>query len=92
MLDAKDGNDEKGEGSNIGIRFEALKTIDDIRDLVHQKCGNIVSCADITVLATREAVFLVSFFSLSSYIHFPVVFFYLKHSYQAYRDLCGRWF
>ncbi|KEH26056.1 peroxidase 12 [Medicago truncatula] len=57
LLDAKGGKDEKGEIKNVGIRKEALRTIDDIRSIVHNKCGRIVSCADITVLAAREAVF-----------------------------------
>ncbi|XP_027357463.1 peroxidase 12-like [Abrus precatorius] len=58
LLDAKKGEGERDQGANIGIRTEALQTIDDLRDLVHKQCGRIVSCADITALAARDAVFL----------------------------------
>lgn len=56
LLDGSPG--ERDQPPNGGMRTEALKTIDDIRALVHKECGRIVSCADITVLAGREAVFL----------------------------------
>ncbi|KAL2334954.1 hypothetical protein Fmac_016167 [Flemingia macrophylla] len=56
LLDGSPG--ERDQPANIGIRTEALQTIDDIRALVHKECGKIVSCADITVLAARDAVFL----------------------------------
>ncbi|XP_061376264.1 peroxidase 12-like [Gastrolobium bilobum] len=56
LLDGKPG--ERDQVANGGIRTEALKTIDDLRGLVHNECGRIVSCADITVLAARDAVFL----------------------------------
>ncbi|KAJ1375890.1 Secretory peroxidase [Sesbania bispinosa] len=49
---------ERDQIANGGMRAEALKTIDDLRGLVHKACGKIVSCADITVLAARDAVFL----------------------------------
>nr|CAB3486266.1 unnamed protein product [Digitaria exilis] len=35
---------------------EVLQLIEDIRGKVHAQCGATVSCADITVLATRDAV------------------------------------
>lgn len=57
LLDGSPG--ERDEPANIGIRTEALETIDNIRALAHKECGKIVSCADITVLAARDAVFLV---------------------------------
>lgn len=63
LLDGKPG--ERDQPPNGGMRTEALQTIDDIRALVHKECGRIVSCADITVLAGREAVFLVN-----SILHF----------------------
>ncbi|XP_020213697.1 peroxidase 12 [Cajanus cajan] len=56
LLDGSPG--ERDQPANIGIRSEALQTIDDIRALAHKECGRIVSCADITVLAARDAVFL----------------------------------
>ncbi|WJX66314.1 peroxidase [Trifolium repens] len=56
LLDGNPG--ERDQPPNAGMRTEALKTIDDIRALVHKECGRTVSCADITVLAAREAVFL----------------------------------
>ncbi|KAK7277398.1 hypothetical protein RIF29_18549 [Crotalaria pallida] len=56
LLDGSPG--ERDQPANIGIRSEALQTIEDIRALVHQQCGNIVSCADIIVLAARDSVYL----------------------------------
>ncbi|KAG5108787.1 hypothetical protein JHK84_045694 [Glycine max] len=49
---------ERDQPANGGIRTEALQTIDDIRGIIHKECGRIVSCADITVLAARDSVFL----------------------------------
>ncbi|WVY96141.1 hypothetical protein V8G54_028292 [Vigna mungo] len=49
---------EKDQPANIGIRPEALQTIEDLRSLVHNHCGRVVSCADLVVLAAREAVSL----------------------------------
>ncbi|XP_061345200.1 peroxidase 12-like [Gastrolobium bilobum] len=47
---------ERDQPANIGIRPEALQTIEDLRSLVHRQCGRVVSCADLIVLAAREAV------------------------------------
>lgn len=41
---------------NARLQPKALQLIEDIRVAVHNACGPTVSCADITVLATREAV------------------------------------
>ncbi|KAL6651728.1 hypothetical protein ACP70R_010653 [Stipagrostis hirtigluma subsp. patula] len=49
-------NSEQKEVPNQTLRPEALKLIDDIRAAVHRACGPKVSCADITTLATRDAV------------------------------------
>ncbi|ESW15562.1 hypothetical protein PHAVU_007G082600 [Phaseolus vulgaris] len=49
---------EKDQAANIGIRPEALQTIEDLRSLVHKQCGRVVSCADLVVLAARDAVSL----------------------------------
>jgi len=49
-------NSEQKQGPNQTLRPEALKLIDDIRAAVHAACGPKVSCADITTLATRDAV------------------------------------
>ncbi|KAK7315292.1 hypothetical protein VNO77_33832 [Canavalia gladiata] len=56
LLDGNPG--ERNQPLNRGISSKALQTIDDIRNIVHKDCGRIVSCADITVLAARDAVFL----------------------------------
>ena len=57
LLDGNPG--ERDQPANGGIRAEALKTIDVLRALVHKECGRIVSCADLTAIAARDAVFLV---------------------------------
>lgn len=48
------------EVPNQTLRPTALKLIDDIRAAVHRFCGPVVSCADITALATRDALVAVS--------------------------------
>ncbi|EMS49940.1 Peroxidase 12 [Triticum urartu] len=56
LLNATDG--EQKVGPNLTLRRVALDLIERIRSAVHTACkDNKVSCADITVLATREAVF-----------------------------------
>ncbi|KNA05596.1 hypothetical protein SOVF_188890 [Spinacia oleracea] len=52
------GPSEKEAPPNLTLRAQAFKIINDLRALVHQQCGRVVSCADITALAARESVFL----------------------------------
>ncbi|KAI4996462.1 hypothetical protein ZWY2020_051382 [Hordeum vulgare] len=47
---------EQAMDPNKGLQPRALKLVDDIRAKVHAACGPTVSCADISALATREAV------------------------------------
>ncbi|KAG8043992.1 hypothetical protein GUJ93_ZPchr0152g29207 [Zizania palustris] len=47
---------EQLEGANLSLQPRALKLVDDIRAKVHAACGPTVSCADISALATRDAV------------------------------------
>ncbi|SPT21113.1 unnamed protein product [Triticum aestivum] len=49
---------EQKERPNTTLRRGALDLIDRIRAAVHHACKATVSCADITVLATRESLFL----------------------------------
>ncbi|KAG4939523.1 hypothetical protein JHK82_045248 [Glycine max] len=56
LLDGNPG--ERDHPLNRGISLKVLRTIDDLRNVVHNECGRIVSCADITVLAARDAVYL----------------------------------
>jgi peroxidase len=51
-------NGERGLPPNVGLQQEAVQLVEDIRGKVHAACGPTVSCADITVLATRDAVSL----------------------------------
>ncbi|KAG5525319.1 hypothetical protein RHGRI_031861 [Rhododendron griersonianum] len=52
------GPSEQDAPPNLTLRSEAFEIINDLRELVHQQCGRVVSCADITALAAREAVYL----------------------------------
>ncbi|XP_010261009.1 PREDICTED: peroxidase 12-like [Nelumbo nucifera] len=52
------GPSEKDAPPNLSLRAEAFEIINKLRTLVHEKCGRIVSCADITAIAARDAVFL----------------------------------
>ncbi|KAL5214607.1 hypothetical protein ABZP36_003759 [Zizania latifolia] len=49
-------NSELQQGPNLSLQPRALKLVDDIRAKVHAACGPIVSCADISALATRDVV------------------------------------
>ena len=49
-------NGERNLPPNVGLQQEVLQLIEDARAKVHAQCGATVSCADITVLATRDAV------------------------------------
>ncbi|CAD6258958.1 unnamed protein product [Miscanthus lutarioriparius] len=51
-------NGERDLPPNVGLQQEAVQLVEDIRAKVHAACGPTVSCADITVLATRDAVSL----------------------------------
>lgn len=52
------GPSEQEAPPNLSLRKKAFEIIDDLRELVHAKCGRVVSCADITALAARDAVHL----------------------------------
>ncbi|VAH83609.1 unnamed protein product [Triticum turgidum subsp. durum] len=41
---------------NLTIRPRAMQLIESIRARVHATCGSVVSCADITLLATRDSI------------------------------------
>jgi peroxidase len=49
---------EQNVTANEFLRATAFEIIDDLRELVHKKCGRVVSCSDITALAARDSVFL----------------------------------
>nr|BAE20169.1 peroxidase [Panax ginseng] len=52
------GPSEKNAPPNLSLRAKAFTIIEDLRRQVHKQCGKIVSCADITALAARDAVVL----------------------------------
>ncbi|XP_050365440.1 peroxidase 12 [Argentina anserina] len=52
------GPSEQQAPPNLSLRAKAFEIINDLRERVHSKCGRVVSCADITALAARDAVFL----------------------------------
>ncbi|KAL0360402.1 UNVERIFIED_CONTAM: Peroxidase 12 [Sesamum radiatum] len=52
------GPSEQAAPPNLSLRAEAFRIINDLRRRVHDKCGRVVSCADILTLAARDAVFL----------------------------------
>lgn len=54
------GPSEKDAPPNLSLRASAFKIIEKLRGRVQKQCGRIVSCADITAIAARDAVFLVS--------------------------------
>ena len=54
---------EKLALSNINS-LRSFEVIDEIKDGLEKICPQIVSCADIIIMAARDAVALVTFFSL----------------------------
>ncbi|KAL3840124.1 hypothetical protein ACJIZ3_024715 [Penstemon smallii] len=52
------GPSERSAPPNLSLRAEAFRIIDDLRRRVHNKCGRVVSCADIIALSARDSVFL----------------------------------
>ncbi|MCI46462.1 peroxidase 12-like, partial [Trifolium medium] len=47
---------ERDHPANFGLRDEAIQAIEDIRAIIRVQCPRVVSCADILVIAAREAV------------------------------------
>ncbi|KAL2497066.1 Peroxidase 12 [Abeliophyllum distichum] len=52
------GPGEQAAPPNLSLRAQAFRIINDLRRRVHERCGRVVSCADITAIAARDAVFL----------------------------------
>ncbi|KAJ0971997.1 hypothetical protein J5N97_019956 [Dioscorea zingiberensis] len=52
------GPGEQDAPPNLTLRPSAFKAIDDLRAAIDKKCGQVVSCADVTALAARDSVFL----------------------------------
>ena len=62
------GPSEKNAPPNLTLRAKAFQIIEELRRLVQNQCGRIVSCADITALAARDAVVLVITKQISQYL------------------------
>ncbi|CAM8979054.1 unnamed protein product [Rhodiola kirilowii] len=52
------GPSEQDAPPNLTLRAKAFEIIDNLRALVHKRCGRVVSCADITALASRDSICL----------------------------------
>jgi len=74
LLNGVDGeDDEKQHDANFALREEALQTIENLRAIIRKQCPRVVSCADILVIAAREAVRQV----ISIYM-FPLFYFFFR--------------
>ncbi|KAF2291082.1 hypothetical protein GH714_019733 [Hevea brasiliensis] len=49
---------ERTEIPNRTLRPESFQILENLRQIVHGKCGRVVSCSDILTIAARDAVFL----------------------------------
>ncbi|KAG6625957.1 peroxidase 12-like [Carya illinoinensis] len=59
LLDGTDSDpSEKDASPNLTLRAKAFQIIEDLRELVHNTCGRVVSCADIVTVAARDSVYL----------------------------------
>ncbi len=82
------GPSEQEAPPNLTLRPEAFEIIEDLRELVHKQCGRVVSCADITAIAAREAVFQVNmlaqplYFLVSLFYEFSQVSLLIQHKTQ----------
>ncbi len=52
------GPSEQDAPPNRSLRAAAFRIVDELRDLVDQECGTVVSCADIVAIAARDSVHL----------------------------------
>ncbi|KAF5203601.1 Peroxidase [Thalictrum thalictroides] len=52
------GPGEQAAPPNLTLRPRAFVIINELRNRIHRACGAIVSCADITALCARDAIFL----------------------------------
>ncbi|XXG79856.1 hypothetical protein AAC387_Pa09g0837 [Persea americana] len=52
------GPSEQDAPPNLTLRPEAFVIINELRELVHKKCGQVVSCSDIVALAARDSIAL----------------------------------
>lgn len=58
---------EKLSLSNINS-LRSYEVVDEIKEALESACPRIVSCADIIIMASRDAVALVNFYFIISYI------------------------
>ncbi|XP_022850230.1 peroxidase 12-like [Olea europaea var. sylvestris] len=58
LVGSASGPGEQEAPPNLTLRARAFRIIEDLRRRVHMQCGRVVSCADITAIAARDAVFL----------------------------------
>lgn len=52
------GPGEQEAPPNLSLRAAAFQIIDELRELVDEECGTVVSCADIVAIAARDSVHL----------------------------------
>lgn len=61
LLDGSAGGpSEQTANPNLTLRKKSFKIIDDLRKRIQDECGQVVSCSDITAIAARDSVVLVS--------------------------------
>lgn len=53
------GPSEQDAPPNLTLRASAFEIINELRAKLDEKCGRVVSCADIAALAARDSVYLV---------------------------------
>nr|ADN96694.1 peroxidase 7 [Rubia cordifolia] len=58
LVGSASGPSEQAAPPNLSLRQQAFRIIEDLRNRVHRQCGRVVSCADITALAARDAIVL----------------------------------
>ncbi|KAJ9146064.1 hypothetical protein P3X46_028379 [Hevea brasiliensis] len=48
---------ERTELPNLSLRPQSFQIIEALRQIIHSRCGRVVSCSDILTLAARDSVF-----------------------------------
>lgn len=81
LLDGSAGGpSEQTAVPNLTLRKRSFKIIDDLRKRIQDECGQVVSCSDITAIAARDSVVLVSKTTSSIFVLIYMTYFFFSRT------------